>query len=85
MYWEQDKLVGACRVPVCDTLFFSIFDFHLSYHIGTGGTLWPGTVHLARWIVKHPDFFYNKSVLELGCGASALPGMTAALFARWAT
>ena len=43
---------------------------------GTGHALWPGAVALALWVVGRGSA--ARTVVELGCGACALPGRAAA-------
>ena len=43
---------------------------------GTGHALWPGAVALALWVVGRENA--ARTVVELGCGACALPGRAAA-------
>jgi len=43
---------------------------------GTGHALWPGAVALALWILGRENA--ARTVVELGCGACALPGRAAA-------
>ncbi|XP_065826461.1 protein-lysine N-methyltransferase EEF2KMT-like isoform X2 [Oscarella lobularis] len=35
----------------------------------TGLQTWPAALHLAEWILENREYFDNRSVLELGCGA----------------
>ncbi len=45
----------------------------------TAATPWDGGVVLAAYAATRPELFRGKSVVELGCGAAALPGLAAAL------
>ena len=42
----------------------------------TGLKLWPAAVTLSNYIINNPDYFYDKSILELGSGSSGLVGLT---------
>eukprot|EP00761_Pharyngomonas_kirbyi_P010472 gb/GECH01010492.1/.p1 GENE.gb/GECH01010492.1/~~gb/GECH01010492.1/.p1 ORF type:complete len:269 (+),score=80.78 gb/GECH01010492.1/:1-807(+) len=48
---------------------------------GIGCALWDAAIILSRWIMKHPDYFHGKTVIELGSGVG-LPGIVAARFAE---
>eukprot|EP00708_Paratrimastix_pyriformis_P004456 GAFH01003339.1.p1 GENE.GAFH01003339.1~~GAFH01003339.1.p1 ORF type:complete len:280 (+),score=45.59 GAFH01003339.1:72-842(+) len=41
----------------------------------TGAIVWPASELLCWFILKHPDFFRGRRIIELGSGASALPGL----------
>ena len=45
---------------------------------GTGHALWPGAIALSLWLHGERGALDPESVIELGCGAAALPGITAA-------
>ena len=47
-----------------------------AHNSGTGHALWPGAVGLALWIIGRENA--ARTVVELGCGACALPGRAAA-------
>lgn len=41
----------------------------------TGLKLWPAAIALSEFILQNKNFFNDKSVLELGCGATGFVGM----------
>ena len=43
-----------------------------------GHDVWPASVSLASWVLAHRKKFEGKKVLELGAGATGLPGLMAA-------
>jgi len=45
----------------------------------TAATPWDGGVVLAAYVATRPELFRGKRVVELGCGAVALPGLASAL------
>ena len=45
----------------------------------TAATPWDGGVVLAAYAATRPEVFRGKRILELGCGAAALPGLAGAL------
>jgi predicted nicotinamide N-methyase len=45
----------------------------------TAATPWDGGVVLAAYVATRPELFRGKRVVELGCGAGALPGLASAL------
>ena len=47
-----------------------------AHNSGTGHALWPGAVALALWVIGRENA--ARTVVELGCGACALPGRAAA-------
>lgn len=47
-------------------------------HFPYGWMLWPSAIGLSTFILKHPDRFAGKRVLELGCGVG-LAGVAAAI------
>ena len=45
----------------------------------TAATPWDGGVVLAAYVATRPELFRGKRIVELGCGAGALPGLASAL------
>ncbi|CAG7729966.1 unnamed protein product [Allacma fusca] len=45
-------------------------------------TIWPSSQVLAYWCLKNKHYFQGKSILELGCGFHALPGLSIAKFCQ---
>ena len=43
-------------------------------------TIWPSSQILTYWCLKNINYFDGKSVIELGCGFHALPGLAIAKF-----
>ena len=52
---------------------------------GTGTRVWESSMALASWVVARAEQFRGKTVLELGCGLSGLPGFLASKFCRQIT
>ena len=68
---------------------FNNFDFELTSYafmpnnekLGSGVKFWgDASISCANKILENNSLFHNRTVLELGCGSTGLPGLVAAAF-----
>jgi predicted nicotinamide N-methyase len=66
---------------------FKIRDYYWApaRSLGSGFRAWEASVLFARWVLQRKALFSQKRVLEVGAGASGLPGLAASLCAEAVT
>lgn len=66
----QDTKLSIYRAANLDELVDQVSDdeFNKDERLPYWAELWPSAIGLSRFVVKNPDLFNHKNILELGCG-----------------
>lgn len=66
----RDTKLSIDRVANLDELVDQVSDdeFNKDERLPYWAELWPSAIGLSRFIIKNPDLFNSKNILELGCG-----------------
>ncbi|KAG7452188.1 uncharacterized protein BT62DRAFT_999946 [Guyanagaster necrorhizus] len=77
-YWRLDTPSSSNETPVTPECFrTTLFESGTMIESGTTGfRTWPASLHLANYIIMHPEWVYGRRILELGSGIGFL-GMIA--------
>jgi len=68
-HFEDTHLIVS-KVDNLDELVDQVSDdeFNKDERMPYWAELWPSAIGLSRFIIKNPEFFQKKNILELGCG-----------------
>lgn len=66
----KDTHLSINKVENLDELVDQVTDdeFNKDERIPYWAELWPSAIGLSKFIIKNPELFYKKDILELGCG-----------------
>lgn len=77
MKHEEESEFSYKHLLINENNFITVKDSNSFIRDGTTGLkLWPAALKLSEFILKNPEYFRGKSVLELGSGASGFVGLT---------
>jgi len=66
----QDTQLNIDKVANLDELVDKVSDdeFNVDERLPYWAELWPSAIGLSRFVIKNPELFKQKNILELGCG-----------------
>ena len=66
----QDTILSIDRVANLDELVDQVSEdeFNEDERLPYWAELWPSAIGLSRFVIKNPELFQQKNILELGCG-----------------